>query len=112
MAPHWKDEELVKTLNENIFDNEVTQTQFKVTINMIKNPTTDSTRDLIVAILHEAGFDMQSSVISLPYDLTGPNEQGITNEYLTVMTVTMTANKFFESLSVAYATGDSKSTQR
>ena len=108
MAPHFKDEELVKTLNENIFDNEVTQ--FKATINMIRNPTTDSTRDLIMAILNEAGFSLQSNVISLPNDLTGPNEQGFTNEYLTVMTVVMTANKFFESLSLACT--ESKPTPR
>jgi len=107
MAPHFKDEELVKTLNENIFDNEVTQ--FKATIDMIRNPTTDSTRDLIMAILNEAGFALQSNVISLPNDLTGPNEQGFINEYLPVMTVVMTANKFFESLSLACT--ESKPTQ-
>ena len=100
MAPRFSDEELVQQLN-NIFNESESKTVVKVNYESIRSPTVDSTRDIIIAVLTEAGFSLNTNIMNLPNDLTGLNELNVVKDYLTPMTLYITANKFFGTLSSA-----------
>ena len=100
MAPSFKDDDLVDQLNS-IFTQGDNTANVKVDLSSIKRPNQESTRDIVYAVLGEAGFSLSSNLFNLSSHLTGADELAVVKEYLTPMTITTTANKFFEALSVA-----------
>ena len=100
MAPSFQDKDLLMQLKHIFEENETKSINFS--IDKIRSPSVDGTRDIIIAILTEMGFALNpTNVLDLPSDLTGPNEFNIVKEFLTPMTLTVTANKFFTSLASA-----------
>ena len=100
MAPSFKDDDLVDQLNS-IFTQGDNTSNVKVDASSIKRPNQESTRDIVYAVLGEAGFSLSSNLFNLSSQLTGTDELAVVKEYLTPMTITTTANKFFEALSAA-----------
>ena len=101
MAPSFQDKDLLLQLNHIFDENESKNVKFS--IDKIRNPSVDGTRDIIISVLTEMGFALNSSlnILDLPNHMTGPNEFNIVKEFITPMTLTVTANKFFTSLASA-----------
>jgi len=92
--------ELVNSLNS-IFNEGDSNAVLKISLDNLRNPTVDFTRNIIVHILTEAGFALNSSVMDLTNELSGAGEINMIKEYMTPVTLTVTAQEFFDKLSEA-----------
>ena len=96
MAAMKTDVQLIDNLNH-IFDDR----DSKISLDNLRNPTVDFAKDIILQTLNEAGFALNSSIMDMTNELSGAGEINMVKEYLNPVTMTVTAQEFFDKLSEA-----------
>ena len=92
------DVDLINNLNHIFNDGD---SKISVSLDNLRYPSVDFTKDIILATLGEAGFALNSSIMDMTNELSGAGEINMIKEYLNPVTMTVTAQEFFDKLSEA-----------
>jgi len=98
MAAMKTDVDLINNLNHIFNDGD---SKINVSLDNLRYPSVDFTKDIILQTLGEAGFALNSSIMDMTNELSGAGEINMIKEYLNPVTMTVTAQEFFDKLSEA-----------